>query len=66
MIYIFFKITLTKFSNANIYMWKQFYISFKMILNKRFLVSKRKGLHCDELIFRKLLNLQKPRYWDES
>ena len=66
MIYIFFKIALTKFSNANIYMYKQFYISFKIILNKRFLVPKRQGLHCDELIFRKLLNLLKPRYWYES
>ena len=36
-IYIFFKVTLTKVSNANIYMYKQFYISCKIILNKRFL-----------------------------
>ena len=36
--YIFFKITLNKASNANIYMYKQFYMPFKIILNKRFLV----------------------------
>ena len=48
---IFFKITLTKVSNANIYMYKQFYISFKIILNKRFLVFKTQGLYCYELIF---------------
>ena len=63
---IFFKITLTKVSNANIYMYKQFYISFKIILNNRFLVFKIQGLYCPELIFCKWVNLQKSRYWDES
>ena len=42
MIYIFFKVKLTKVSDANIYMYKQFYISFKIILNKRFWFSKHK------------------------
>ena len=51
MIYIFFKITLIKVSNANIYMYKQFYISFKIILNKKFLVFKTQDLYCLELIF---------------
>ena len=36
-IHIFFKITLTKVSDANVYIYKQFYISFKIILNKKFL-----------------------------
>ena len=58
-IHIFFKITLTKVSKANIYMYKQFYISFKMILNKRFLVFKTQGLYCHELIYCKWVNLQK-------
>ena len=49
--YIFFKIILTKVSNANIYMYKQFYISFKIILHKSFLVFKKQGLYCHELIF---------------
>ena len=44
------KITLTKVSNANVYMHKQLYISFKIILNKRLLVSKTQGLYCHELI----------------
>ena len=61
MIYIFFKVKLTKVSDANIYMHKQFYISFKIILNKRFLVFKIHDLYCHELIFCKPLNLQKPR-----
>ena len=41
-------------------MYKQFYISFKIILNKRFLVFKMQGLYCYELIFHKWVNLQKP------
>ena len=60
MIYIFFKITLTKVSNANIYIHKQFYISFKIILNNRFLVFKIQGLYCHELFFCKWVNLQNP------
>ena len=64
--HIFFKITLTKISNANIYMYKQFYIYFKTILNKRFLVSNTQGLYCRELFFCKWVNFQKPRYWHES
>ena len=65
-IHIFFKITLTKVSNANVYMDKQFYISFNIILNKRFLIFKTQGLYCHELIYCKWVNLQKPRYQDES
>ena len=61
-IHIFFKITLTKVSNATTYMCKQFYISSKTILNKRFLLFKTQGLYCLELIFCKWVNLQKPRY----
>ena len=61
MIHIFFKITLTKVSNTYIYMCKQ-YISFKTILDKRFLIFKTQGLYCYELIFCKLVNLQKPKY----
>ena len=53
---------LTKISNANIYMYKQFYISFKIILNKQFLAFKTQGLYCHELIFCKWVHLQKPRY----
>ena len=37
---IFFKITLTKVSNAKIYMYNSFYISFKIILNEKLLVFK--------------------------
>ena len=46
-------------SNANAYMYKQFYISFKIILNKRFLVFKTQGLYCHELIYCKWVNLHK-------
>ena len=53
---------LTKLSNANIYMYKQFYISFKIMLNKQFLAFKTQGLYCHELIFCKWVHLQKPRY----
>ena len=59
-------ITLTKVPNPNIYMYKQFYISFKIILNNKFLVFKIQGLYCHELIFCKFVNLQKPRYWDKN
>ena len=59
-IYIFFRITLTKVSNVNIL------ISFKMIPNKGFLVSKTQGLQCHELIFCKSVNLRQRRNWDES
>ena len=65
-IYIFFKVRLTKLSSANIYMYKQFYISLKIILSKRFLVFKTQGLHYHELTFCKWSSLQKPRYWDKS
>ena len=41
--YIFFKITLIKVCNANIYMYKQFYLSFKIILNKDSCFSKHKA-----------------------
>ena len=61
-IYIFFKIRLTKVSNANIYMYKQFYISFKITLNKGLLVFKTQSLYYHELIYCKWVNLQKPRY----
>ena len=44
--------------NANIYKYKQFYISFKILLNKRFLVFKIQGLYCHELIFYKWVDLQ--------
>ena len=40
-IYIFFKVTLTKVSNAYIYMYKQYFI----IRNKRFLFFQTKGLY---------------------
>ena len=33
---------------ANNYMYKQFNISFKIILNKRFLVFKTQGFYCHE------------------
>ena len=56
---IFFKITLTKVHNANIYIYKHFYISVETILNKRFLVFKTQYLYCHELIFCKQVNLQK-------
>ena len=65
-IYIFFKITLIKVSNANVYICKQFYTFFKIILNKRCLVFKTQGLCYHELIFCKQVNLQKPRYQDGS
>ena len=55
----FLQDTLTKVSIANGYMHKQFYISFKIILNKRFLVFKTQGLYCHELIYCKWVNLQK-------
>ena len=42
--------TLTKVPNANVYMCKQFNTSFKIILNKRFLVFKTHCLYCHELI----------------
>ena len=32
--------TLTKVFNAYIYIYKKYYISFKIILNKRFLIFK--------------------------
>ena len=38
-------------SNANISMYKQFYISYKTF-----------GLYCHDLIFCKLVNLQKPKH----
>ena len=54
--YIYFlQDTLTKVSIANGYMHKQFYISFKITLNKRFLVFKTQGLYCHELIYWKKL-----------
>ena len=56
-IHVFFKITPTKVSNAYIYMNRQFYISFKIMLNKRFLIFKTQGLYCHELIFCKWVNL---------
>ena len=34
----------SKVSNANVYMYKQFYISFKIILNKKFLVFENTRL----------------------
>ena len=49
--------TLTKVSNANVYMYN--FISPSKYL-KMFL--KTQGLHCHELIFCKWVNLQKPRY----
>ena len=52
----------TKVCNANIYLYKQFYNSFKIILSKRFLVFKTQGIYCHELIFCKWVNLEKPRY----
>ena len=33
-----------KVSNANVYMYKQFYISFKIILNKKFLAFEKTRL----------------------
>ena len=53
--HIFFKITLTKISNANIYMYN-LYIYFEIILNKRFLVSNTQDLYCQELVFCKWVN----------
>ena len=47
-------------------MYKQFYISLKIILNKRFLVFKTHCLYCHELIFYKWVNLQKPRHQYEQ
>ena len=41
-------------------MYKQYYIPFKIILNKRFLVFKTQGLYRHELIFCKWVNLHKP------
>ena len=52
----------TKVCNASIYLYKQFYNSFKIILSKRFLVFKRPGIYCHELIFCKWVNLEKPRH----
>ena len=43
-IHIFFKLALTKVSNANVYMYKQFYICFKIIRNKKFLVYENTSL----------------------
>ena len=60
------KTTLTKVFKANIYTYRQFHISFKIIINKKFLVSKTQGLYCHELIFCKWVHLLKPRYQDES
>ena len=53
-----------KDSNANIYMYKQFYISFKIMVNNTLLVFKIQGLYCHELIFCEWVNLQKS--WDKS
>ena len=52
----------TKVCNASIYLYKQFYNSFKIILSKIFLVFKRPGIYCHELIFCKWVNLEKPRH----
>ena len=40
--FIFFKTILAKVSNENVYIYRQFDISFNSILNKRFLVFKNK------------------------
>ena len=48
-----------KVSNANVYMYKQFYISFK--ITKHFWFLKTQGLYCHELIYCKWVNLQKAR-----
>ena len=60
--FIVFTVTLTKVSNANVYMQKQSYIPIKIILNKRFLALKTQSLYCQELIFCKWVKLQKARY----
>ena len=39
--------------------YKQFYISFRIILNKRFLVFKTQDLYCHELIFCKWVKFAK-------
>ena len=46
-------------------MYKKFYISFKMILNKRFLVLKTQSLYCHKLIYCKWINL-KDESWMKS
>ena len=51
-----------KVSNANIYMYTQLHIFFKIILNNTVLVFKIQGLYCPKLIFCKWANLQKRRY----
>ena len=52
----------TKVCNASIYLYKQFYNSFKIILSKRFFVFFRPGIYCHELVFCKWVNLEKPRH----
>ena len=63
---ILFQITLTKVCNPNIYIDKQFYISFKIILNIRFLLFKIQGWYCHQFVLCKWVNLQKPRNWDKK
>ena len=41
-------------------MYKQFDISFKIMINKRLLAFKTQDLYCHELISCKLVNFQKP------
>ena len=44
----------------SIYIYKNIYILFKTIINKRFLVFKTQDLYCHQLIICKWLNLQNP------
>ena len=63
-IYLLQNNTNQSFYNVYIYLYVQtiFYIFFEMILYKRLLVFKTQSLCYHELIFCKLVNLQKLRY----
>ena len=53
-------------STRIMHIYKQVYISLKKRLHNRFLAFNIHGLYCNELIFYKRVNLEKPRYWNES
>ena len=56
---IFFKMTPTKVSNTHVYMYN-FISPSKQYETKSFWFLKTQDLYCDELIFCKWVNLQKP------
>ena len=64
-IYIFFKLTLSKVSIMHIFICtNNILYLLQNNTKKTFLLFKTQGLYYHELIFCKLVNLQKPRYYD--